>query len=123
MVLFDQALNVLKRIGESSSDICIGLINMKENVSRYNEQFHMEELAMEDVPEEYLDPLMNDIMNDPVMLPTSGNIMDRDVIMRHLLGEQNDPFNREPLSADMLIPQDELRQKIEKWKKTKQISS
>lgn len=43
-------------------------------------------------------------MDDPVTLPSSGKIMDRPVIIRHLLNSQTDPFNRQPLSEDDLTP-------------------
>lgn len=43
-------------------------------------------------------------MHDPVILPTSGKIMDRAVITRHLLNSDTDPFNRQPLTTDMLRP-------------------
>lgn len=41
-------------------------------------------------------------MDDPVILPSSGKIMDRPVIIRHLLNSQTDPFNRQPLSENDL---------------------
>lgn len=47
------------------------------------------------------DPLMDTLMTDPVMLP-SGNIMDRSIILRHLLNSPTDPFNRQPLTESML---------------------
>lgn len=50
------------------------------------------------------DPLMMTLMHDPVVLPTSGKIMDRAVITRHLLNSDTDPFNRQPLTTDMLQP-------------------
>jgi hypothetical protein len=50
-----------------------------------------------------IDPLMDTLMEDPVMLP-SGKVMDRPVIMRHLLNSSTDPFSRQPLSEDMLQP-------------------
>ena len=52
----------------------------------------------------FTDPLMMTLMRDPVILPTSGKIMDRAVIMRHLLNSDTDPFNRQPLTTDMLKP-------------------
>lgn len=58
---------------------------------------------MADAPDEFKDPLMDTLMIDPVMLP-SGQIMDRSVIMRHLLNSNTDPFNRQPLTEDMLQP-------------------
>lgn len=42
-------------------------------------------------------------MTDPVILP-SGHIVDRPVIMRHLLNTPTDPFTRQALSEDMLRP-------------------
>lgn len=47
------------------------------------------------------DPLMDTLMTDPVQLP-SGNIMDRSIILRHLLNSPTDPFNRQPLTESML---------------------
>ena len=36
-------------------------------------------------------------MKDPVLLPGSGNIVDRITIHRHLLTDERDPFTRAPL--------------------------
>lgn len=47
---------------------------------------------------------MDTLMDDPVILPSSGKIMDRQVIVRHLLNSQTDPFNRQPLNEDNLTP-------------------
>lgn len=58
---------------------------------------------MNDAPEEFKDPLMMTVMSDPVLLP-SGLIMDRSVILRHLLNSSTDPFNRQHLTEDMLQP-------------------
>ena len=44
-------------------------------------------------------------MTDPVLLPSSGTIMERGNIMRHLLNSETDPFNRQPLTADQLVDQ------------------
>lgn len=46
---------------------------------------------------------MDTLMTDPVQLP-SGNIMDRSIILRHLLNSPTDPFNRQPLTESMLEP-------------------
>ena len=48
--------------------------------------------------------MMCELMEDPVLLPTSGKIMDRKHINRHLLSTPNDPFNRQPLTEEMLKP-------------------
>ena len=62
---------------------------------------------------------MDTLMADPVQLP-SGVIIDRPVIVRHLLTNTYDPFNRQPLTLDMLVPATELKAKIEAWKAQKQ---
>ena len=48
--------------------------------------------------------MMFELMEDPVLLPTSGKVMDRKHIMRHLLSTPNDPFNRMTLTEEMLKP-------------------
>ena len=70
-----------------------------------------------DIPEEFVDPIMQTIMTDPVMLPGSGQIVDRATIRRHLLGDRTDPFSRSPLDESMLVPADELRERIEQWRR------
>ena len=57
---------------------------------------------------------MDTVMEEPVRLP-SGMIVDRPVIVRHLLNSSIDPFNRQPLTLDMLVPQPELQRRIEQW--------
>jgi hypothetical protein len=54
-------------------------------------------------------------MRDPVILPVSRETMDRPVIERHLLNTPTDPFNRQPLAIEDLIPNTELKLRIEKW--------
>lgn len=48
--------------------------------------------------------MMCELMDDPVLLPTSGKVMDRKHITRHLLSTPNDPFNRQTLTEEMLKP-------------------
>ena len=62
---------------------------------------------------------MDTLMTDPVQLP-SGVIIDRPVIVRHLLNTNQDPFNRQILTVDMLIPATKLKERIEAWKIEKQ---
>jgi len=44
-----------------------------------------EDEALANVPEDFLDPIMGDLMRDPVVLPSSGKIVDRATIARHIL--------------------------------------
>ena len=57
---------------------------------------------------------MAEVMRDPVRLP-SGIVMDRSVIVQHLLNKETDPFTNLPLTADQLEPDEELKQKIEEF--------
>jgi ubiquitin conjugation factor E4 B len=62
-----------------------------------------EEEELGDAPEEFLDPLMYTLMEDPVILPTSRTTVDRSTIQSHLLSDSTDPFNRMPLTINMVI--------------------
>lgn len=62
------------------------------------------EAELGEIPDEFLDPLMFTLMEDPVMLPISKNIMDRSTIRSHLLSDPHDPFNRVPLVIEDVIP-------------------
>ncbi|CAM9672332.1 unnamed protein product, partial [Laminaria digitata] len=77
--------------------------------------YEASEASLGEVPDEFLDPVLCHVMRDPVLLPTSGTIMDRQgsTIVQHLLNDTNDPFNRQPLTEAMVKPQPELRQRIE----------
>ena len=44
------------------------------------------------------------IMEDPVILPSSQMTIDRATIMSVLLSDSHDPFNRAPLTLDMVVP-------------------
>ena len=74
-----------------------------------------EEINYDDAPQEFYDGLTFNIMTDPVKLPKSNVILDRKTIETHLLSDQTDPFNREPLTKDMLIPCPELKKRIEEY--------
>ncbi|KAI0697911.1 ubiquitin conjugation factor E4 [Cytidiella melzeri] len=68
-----------------------------------------------EIPDEFLDPLMYTLMRDPVILPTSRTTLDRATIKSHLLSDAKDPFNRMPLSLEDVIPDLELKARIESF--------
>ena len=61
-----------------------------------------------DAPDDYLDPLMQTLMRDPVRVP-SGSAIDRPTITRHLLNDPTDPFTRQPMTLDDLVELPELK--------------
>ncbi|KID88629.1 ubiquitin fusion degradation protein 2 [Metarhizium guizhouense ARSEF 977] len=73
------------------------------------------ELDLGDIPAEFEDPIMGDLMKDPVLLP-SRHIVDRSTIVQHLLSDAKDPFTRQPMTIDDAIPQTELKERIGKWR-------
>lgn len=88
-------------------------------VKQINQQQKEDEEALTNVPEEFLDPIMDSLMLDPVILPSSHITIDRVTIARHLLSDQSDPFNRAPLTMQDLKSNEELKAKIAEWIKEK----
>ena len=70
----------------------------------------------EDVPEEFVDPIMMTPMSDPVVLPDSKATIDRSTAIRHLLASPTDPFTRTPLSLEDLHEDIGLRMRITSWR-------
>jgi len=108
---FQKAVHISRRENVVSSDV---LKDFERFVAELNEKARATKEALDsvEVPDEFLDPIMQEIMTDPVKLPTSGNVMDRKHIHRIIMADDSDPFNRMPLKADMLEPQPELRARI-----------
>lgn len=73
------------------------------------------ELDYDDAPPEFEDPIMGILMSDPVVLP-SKHVVDRSTIMQHLLSDPKDPYTRQPMVIEDVVPDVELRARIEGWK-------
>lgn len=113
--LFSQAHDVLCRIGRGTLAVELQLISDKVLVAG---RTHAEEEDIAaDAPEEFLDPIMSHLMTDPVILPSSRLTCDRHTIARHLLSDQTDPFNRQPLNMEEVRPNTELKERIMAWLK------
>lgn len=56
--------------------------SVDEKVSFLAKRQRQEEEIPPDVPEEFLDPIMSTIMSDPVILPSSLQVVDRTTIAR-----------------------------------------
>ena len=88
----------------------------------YNKLKKAEELVeqktinYDDAPEEFLDPLTYNLMENPVILPSSKINIDRRTIEDYLLTNPSDPFNRNPLTKEELIPNEELKKKNDEYK-------
>nr|XP_009777949.1 PREDICTED: probable ubiquitin conjugation factor E4 [Nicotiana sylvestris] len=112
--IFSAAADVLRRIGEDMR-IIQEFIDLGAKAKVAASEAMDAEAALGDIPDEFLDPIQYTLMKDPVILPSSRITVDRPVIQRHLLSDSSDPFNRSHLTADMLIPDTELKAKIEEF--------
>ena len=61
-----------------------------------------EEEDDDNIPEELLDPIMGTLIENPVVLPNSDTVMEKDVIIRHLMNNEENPFTREALTVKEL---------------------
>ena len=57
----------------------------------------------ENLPEQFLDPILCVPIKNPMILPESRIIIDKAVIEAHLIENKYDPFNRQPLTYEQLI--------------------
>ena len=91
-------------------------INFTNHIHELEESFKLNnELDLDEVPDEFLDPIMGTLIDDPVMLPECETIMNRDIIYRHVLAENNNPFNRKELSIgdlEAFNALEEIKEKI-----------
>uniref|UniRef100_A0A8C4QCV9 Ubiquitin conjugation factor E4 B n=1 Tax=Eptatretus burgeri TaxID=7764 RepID=A0A8C4QCV9_EPTBU len=116
--LFDDAAGKLQKAGIKTSIAIERFRLLAERVEESVRRIAQAEQDYSDAPEEFRDPLMDTLMMDPVRLP-SGKVMDRPIIIRHLLNAHTDPFNRQPLDESMLTPETELKERINTWMKQK----
>ena len=111
-----EAAALVRRFGTAPAEAADALERLRDTaLEAVAEEEELDDILGDDVPDEYLDPLMGEIMRDPVKLPTSGNVMDRKHIARHLLSDESDPFNRKLLTPKMLEPMPKLKDEINKY--------
>ncbi len=90
--------------------------SLAQRVAHAAAELAQEEEDLGEPPDEFLDPLMSELMTDPVILPSSRTTMDRSTIKQHLLSDPTDPFNRVPLRIEEVVADTEMRGRIEEWK-------
>uniref|UniRef100_A0A670YBT0 Ubiquitin conjugation factor E4 B n=1 Tax=Pseudonaja textilis TaxID=8673 RepID=A0A670YBT0_PSETE len=101
--LFEEVISKMRKAGIKSTIAIEKFKLLAEKVDEIVAKNARAEIDYSDAPDEFRDPLMDTLMSDPVRLP-SGTIMDRSVILRHLLNSSTDPFNRQTLTENMLEP-------------------
>lgn len=116
---FKRAVDILRRTGIRSPEEIAALEKFAQNAERAKTEDEAGEEELGEIPDEFLDPLMYTLMENPVILPSSKVRIDLSTIKSHLLSESNDPFNRAPLSIDQVVPDEELKKRIEEFKLSK----
>ncbi|KAJ1296657.1 hypothetical protein BS78_01G319200 [Paspalum vaginatum] len=117
--LFASAANILWKIG-GDPKIIQEFMQLAGKAKAAASEAMDAEAILGDIPDEFLDPIQYTLMKDPVTLPSSKVTVDRPVIIRHLLSDSTDPFNRSHLTQDMLIPNTELKLQIEEFVRSQQ---
>ena len=115
--LFDEAASLLRRLALKSEDFLAEFSQFCRETQEAKGAEEEDDELLGEIPDEYCDPIMGTLMRDPVRLPSSGQVMDRPMIVRQILNAGIDPFNRSPLTEDMLVPVSELKDEIEAWRK------
>ncbi|KAI3840361.1 hypothetical protein MKX03_005857 [Papaver bracteatum] len=116
--LFTEVVNIIPGFGEEMIELG-EFVNLSAKVKLAAVEEMDVETALGEIPDEFLDPIQCTLMRDPVTLPSSNATVDRLVIERHLLIDTIDPFNRSYLTKDMLIPDVQLKSRIDEFIKSR----
>ena len=108
---FKKAENILRTKTFVKNEVINTLVEFANQAETTRVAEENEELELGEIPDEFLDPLMFTLMEDPVILPSSKISIDRSTIKAHLLSDSTDPFNRMPLKLEDVIDDVELKQK------------
>lgn len=119
---FEAAAKILLHHALKSSEEIARWRKLAASVEAAKAEDEVDEEDLGDAPEEFYDPLMATIMNDPVILPISRTVIDRSTIRQHLLSDPHDPFNRTPLRIEDVIANEELKGKVEAFKREKKAA-
>ena len=96
---------------------------------KIRKQYHINtNLDLVEIPDEFCDPIMSSLIEEPVVLPNTNTIMDKTILSRILIDDEHNPFNREPLNMDMvdtfnskpeiLSILTEFKERVRDWKET-----
>jgi ubiquitin conjugation factor E4 B len=113
--LMNKAVTTCQKLNLLTGESMTAFISLPALIGAAAQTVASDDALYTDAPDEFLDPLMCTFMKDPVLLPTSDNIVDRTTITQHLLNDPHDPFNRKDLTIEMVQPATELKEKMNKW--------
>lgn len=117
--LFKKAHGILLKRTFINAQIVDGFLRFGEEADQQRQADEDEDAELGEIPDEFLDPLMFTLMEDPVILPLSKVSIDRSTIKAHLLSDPTDPFNRVPLKLEDVVDDVDLKEKIRQFKQSK----
>jgi len=120
--LFTKLQSLLERHNLKGTPDLALLAKLAANIEETKRKEEEGEVELGEIPDDFLDPLMATLMEDPVILPSSRVTIDRQTIRIHLLGNPLDPFNRSPLKVEDVIPNTELKNQIQAWVKERRAT-
>lgn len=109
---FARATGIMERFALKSRDQLSQWAEMQAGIAAAYAADQQAEEDLGEIPDELLDPIMGSIMEDPVLLPSSKQIVDRSTIRSHLLSDPTDPFNRVPLKIEDVLPAEDKKREI-----------
>ena len=92
------------------------LIKFHKKIDKLHNEYIQNDI---EIPDEFSDPIMQTLIEDPVFLPNCDIIMDKSIITRHLLSDEHNPFNRDNLTIEIL---DNYNKKPDIIKKVKEFN-
>ncbi|KAH9997987.1 ubiquitin elongating factor core-domain-containing protein [Russula vinacea] len=111
--LFEHAAKICSKNSLKSPAEIEELMSFVDKVEEAKATLEAEEDLGEIRTNSSVHPLMFTVMRDPVILPISRTVIDRSTIKSHLLSDAKDPFNRTPLTIEEVVPDPELKERIE----------
>ncbi|KAK9322484.1 ubiquitin elongating factor core-domain-containing protein [Lipomyces orientalis] len=121
--IFTRASSILGKYAFKASKDIDALTKFADTVEQTKMADERGEEELGEIPDEFLDPLMYTLMEDPVILPSSNVSIDRATIKSHLLSDSTDPFNRVPLKLEDVIPNTDLKKQIEEFRRSKRSNA
>ena len=91
-------------------------LKIKRRQQRENADQQGKPLVGDTPPEEFMDPILNSLLKDPVLLKTSGRVVSRSVAVQSILRGGRDPFSNRKLTHAQLEDLPELQARIEQYK-------
>lgn len=118
--MLPNAIDYLKKVRPGENTSLIETLSKFSNVINQRKvELDQVKINYDDAPDEFIDELTYDLMNEPMKLP-SGQHIDVETLKTYLLTKQENPFTTTPMKFEDCVLDTELKQKIDEYKKRKQ---